>query len=465
MASISTNYDPTTTAQALATSSTAARQESLTRQTTAAATTVKALTTLGSTLTTFQNALASLSGVNKTISANSAVFSDTGVASATASASAAAGSYAFFVAKVATAHTVSYSGVAGFTGGATGGKLTLGVGAVPGPNSFDIDLTTKPDWTVRDLAAAINSAPTNTSLSASVVTTGTDALGAPISELVLTSKLTGLANTISLTATTDVDSELATSLDSANAKDLTLPDDALVHIGSSGGTPITSASNTLSIIDGVTMTLSKAQAAGSAPVTLTVGTDTAKTTANVQAFVDAYNKMKAAVDGLVAPGDPASGSSAGAFASDSGVRSLRDRMVGLLRGAGATSLASFGILATREGTLSLDTTRLTKALAANPTGLDTLIGSAASATPTGIAGQLQTYLKVWTNSVNGQIGSRKDAIGKLQMTLTDRQTTLDRQYDSAYARYLAQFTKLQTIQSSMSYNTSLFDAMFSNSKD
>jgi flagellar hook-associated protein 2 len=453
MASISTNYDPATTAQALATSSTAARQESLTRQTTAAATTVKALTTLGSTLSNFQNTLASLSGVNKTMAANSAVFSDTGVGSATASASAAAGSYAFFVSKVATAHKVSFSGLTDF---AAGGSLTFGVGSA----SFNVPLTGTAPWTVRDLAAAINGASGNTTLSASVVTTTTN--GVATSELVLSSKQTGEQNTISVTTT---GTSLDGLLDPADQHVLSLAQDAEVYIGAQGGTLIKQASNTLNVIDGVTMTLSQAQAAGSAPVTLTVGTDTAKTTANVQAFVDAYNKMKAAVDALVAPGDPASGSTAGAFASDSGVRSLRDRMVSLLRGAGATSLASFGILATRDGTLSLDPTRLTKALAANPTGLDTLIGSAASATPTGIAGQLQTYLKVWTNSVNGQIGSRKEAIGKLQMTLTDRQTTLDRQYDSAYARYLAQFTKLQSIQSSMSYNTSLFDAMFSNSKD
>jgi flagellar hook-associated protein 2 len=103
-------------------------------------------------------------------------------------------------------------------------------------------------------------------------------------------------------------------------------------------------------------------------------------------------------------------------------------------------------------------------MAANPTGLDTLIGNASSTGSSGIAGKLDTYLKMWTDT-NGQIGSRKDAVSKLQGTLTDRQTALDRQYDSAYARYLAQFTQLQSIQSSMTYNTSLFDAMFSDSKD
>jgi flagellar hook-associated protein 2 len=311
---------------------------------------------------------------------------------------------------------------------------------------------------VRDLAAAINGATGNTSVSAAVVATS-----ATTSELVLTSKTTGLTNKITL-STTGADAGLTAKLGAA--PNLLAPAlDAVVRVGSSTGTAITQPSNTFNVIDGVTMTVSKAQAAGAAPITLTVASDASKTTANAQAFVDAYNKLKSAIDSLVSPGDPESGGAAGAFAGDSGVRALRDRMVSALRSVGATSLASFGITANRQGTLTLDSTRLTKALAANPTGLDTLIGSSSATAPSGIAGQLDNYLKLWTNSTNGQIGARKDAVGKLQGELADRQTALDKQYDGAYARYLKQFTQLQTVQSNMSYNTSLFDALFSSAKD
>ena len=450
MAGVSTNYDPATTAQALAQSFTSGRQSILTRQTTQATAAEKGLGTLGSALSTFQSSLATLTSLNKTLAASSAVFSDTGIASASATAAATAGTYSFFVEQVASAHKVSYSGLSDFAGG---GSLTLGVGA----GTFSVDLSTKATWTVRDLAAAINGATGNTSMSASVVTTGAT------SELVLTSTATGAANTITVSST-GANATLAAKL-AAAPNPLALAKDAIVRIGSATGTAITQASNTLSVIDGVTMTISKAQTAGSAPVTLTVASDPAKTTSNVQAFVDAYNKLKSPIDGLVSPGDPASGGAVGAFAGDSGVRALRDRLVSMVRGGGATSLAGYGIIANREGTLSLDSTRLTKALAANPSGLDTLIGSASINTPSGIAGQLDSYLKVWTNSANGQINSRKEAVGKLQTALTTRQTALDKQYDSAYARYLAQFTQLQTVQSSMSYNTSLFDALFSSSKD
>jgi flagellar hook-associated protein 2 len=450
MAAITNTYDPTSTAQSLAQAFTSGRQTILTRQTSAATATEKGLSTLGSALSTFQTALASLTGLNKTISASSALFSDTSIGSATATAAATPGTYSFFVEQVASAHKISYGGMTDFAGG---GKLTLGAGGTP----FTIDLSTKTTWTTRDLAAAINGATGNTSVSASVVTTGTT------SELVLTSKATGLANKITV-STTGADAGLTAKLGAAPTQ-LAPALNAVVRVGASTGTAITQPGNTFNVIDGVTMTVSKAQTAGSAPVTLTVASDVSKTTANAQAFVDAYNKLKSAIDGLVSPGDPASGDAAGAFAGDSGVRALRDRMVSALRSSGATSLASFGITANRQGTLTLDSTRLTKALAANPTGLDTLIGSSSATAPSGIAAQLDNYLKLWTNSADGQIGSRKEAMSKLQGELTDRQTALDKQYDSAYSRYLAQFTQLQSVQSNMSYNTSLFDALFSSSKD
>lgn len=451
MAGISTTYDPASTAQALAESATAARQSTLTRQNTAASATEKALGTLGSALSAFQSSLTAMTGSNKTMSANSAIFSDTTIANASATSTAAAGTYSFFVEQLASAHKVSIGGMTDFT---NAGSIEFAVGGA----SFSIDLTSRNAWTPRDLAVAINTATDNTALSASVITTGDGE-----SELVLTSKLTGLTNKIVVTAT-DTDAALTAKL-AAPPNTLADPLDAIVRVGSASGTPITQQTNTLNVIDGVTMTLTKAQAPGSTPVSLTVAVDAGKTIANTQTFVDAYNKLKSSIDALVSPGNPSSGGAPGAFAGDSGVSALRDRLISALRGAGATSLANFGIIANRQGTLSVDSTRLQKALTANPTGLDNLIGSTATGNSSGIAGQLDAYLKQWTSSSSGQIDSRKTAVSKLQTELTKRQTVLDKQYDSAYTRYLAQFTRLQSVQSSMSYNTSLFDALFSSEKD
>jgi flagellar hook-associated protein 2 len=297
-------------------------------------------------------------------------------------------------------------------------------------------------------------------VTAGIVTIGTGATAT--SRLVLTSANTGAANTISLDTSGVLDANLKTALDAAPTVTSTAQD-AIVNFGdpSDATTEVKQASNTFTNIDGVSFTATKAQAANATPITLTVGNNASGTTANVQAFVDAYNKLKSALDGLVSPGDTKNNVAAGAFAHDAGVTALRNRVVDLLRPTGVLSLASYGITAARDGTISLDSTRLQKQLAVNPTGLDTLIGSASAAKPSGIAGALNTYLNQWSDSADGQIKQRTEANTKLQSSLTDRQATLDTQYDAAYQRYLKQYTALQALQSTMQNNSSMFSALFS----
>jgi flagellar hook-associated protein 2 len=468
MATISSpTYDPTSTAAALADNYVSASQQTLDARTSRAKATEKGLNDLSSALSAFQTSLASLTGLNKTLFSQAATFSDTSIGSAKTSAGAAAGTYSFVVEQLATASQMTYGGLAD---GAHGGTLKVKLGT---DVSFDVELDAGDAdgdsiLTVRELAAAINSADGNTSLvSASVVTIG------GVAQLVLTAKNTGASSAISLDASAVVDnsdpqavSTLKTAIETPeNVKETIKAQDAIVWLGAKDtGAKMEQASNTFTNIDGVTMTFTKASAT---PVTLTVGADSAATTANVQAFIEAYNKLKSSVDAMLSPGDPSKGKASGVFAGDSGVRALQSRLVSMLRGgaAGSASLAGFGITATRQGTLTLDSARLTKALAADPGGLDALIGSSASSAPSGIAGQLDTYLKQWSSSTNGQIKLRKEAVSRLQSDLTSRQLQLDRQYDAAYQRYLLQFSQLQALQGQMTSNSSLFDALFSNSDD
>jgi flagellar hook-associated protein 2 len=461
-------YDPTSTATALAQKATAALQDILTNQTKTAGTTSTALSKLSSALSAFQSSLASLTGIGKSMLAQSATLSDSAIGTATAQPMAAGGSYSLFVQQLATASQVSYNNLA--DGRAAGGSLTVKLsdetaGATTPPITFAVDLSAASADTdkdgklsIREVAAAINRSSGNNGLvSAGVVTIGTE------SRLVLTSKNTGVANTVSLDASGVSDASLKAGLGVRSV--VTTAQDAIVLLGGkASGTAVKQASNTFTNIDGVSMTFTRAQAPTDNDITLNVASNTSGTVANVQAFVDAYNKLKSAVDGMVDPGDPGNAQAAGAFAHDAGIKALQSRLVNLVRSAGTSSLASYGILATREGTLSLDSTRLTKQLGINPNGLDQLIGSASASNPTGVAGALNTYLNQWSNSATGQVKQRTDAITKLQSTLTQRQSDLDAQYDAAYKRYLKQFTELQTLQSAMSSNVSLFDALFSNDK-
>jgi flagellar hook-associated protein 2 len=319
---------------------------------------------------------------------------------------------------------------------------------------------------VREVAMAINNASGNAGkVSAGVVTVN----GAP--QLVLTSNNTGAANTVWATSSPSLDGSGNPVLDAngnpvpeydlGTRTEVTKAQDAIIQYG---GNAITNASNTFSNIDGVSMTFTRAQAAGDNPFTLTVGRDTGGTTSNAQAFVDAYNKLKSAIDDLVDAGDPTNNQAAGVFAHDAGVKALQSRLVSLVRPAGSTSLASYGITAARDGTLTLDSARLTKQLAISPNGLDQLIGSANLTSPSGVAGGLNTYLNTWSSGASGQIKGRTEANTKLQSDLTKRQADLDMQFDAAYARYLKQFSDLQTLQSTMNSNVSMFDALFGNDK-
>lgn len=451
----SATYDPATTASQLATAYTAGRQATITTQTASASARASALTKLSSALSDFSSAMATLSG-KKTLLANVATFSNTSVGTATATKAATAGNYAFFVEKLATAHQVSYAALDGKTS-AIGDKLSIALGAGA---AFSVTLT-KADSTPKELAAAINAAAgNNAQVTASVMTVN----GA--SQLVLTANATGASQITLDTSAIAAGSTLKTALDlAANRKETVAAQDATIWLGAQGsGTQMTQASNVYTTVDGVTMTFVKAQTAGESPVSLTVGSDTGATSANVQSFVTAFNKLQGVLSSLTDSGEPSKGVAAGAFWNDSGLSSLKSRIASTIRqNIGGVTLAKLGISAARDGTLSVDTTKLTAALASNPDGLDQVFGSSRIGAASGVMGDLSKQLTVWTNSTNGQIQQRQAAVSKSQGELVTRQATLDKQYNSAYQRYLAQFTQLQDLQAQMASNSSVFSSMFSSS--
>lgn len=456
---IGPNYDPASTAAALATQYTSGQQELLASRTKQAATLAAALGSLKSAISAYQSSLFTLTA-SKSMLAQAATFSNTAVGSASAKPGATAGTYSFFVEKLATAHQVSYAGMP--ASAVPSGSLGVSVGGT----AFTVDLAAADldadsSLTPRELAAAINTNAANSGLvSASIVTID------GVAQLVLTSKLTGAANQVALDATKVGDAGLKTVLAAVPAQ-MVAAQNAVVWLGAeNSGSRIEQASNTLTNVADVTMTFTKAQASGEAAVVLTVATDSSATAANAQGFVDAYNKLKGVLDGLTASGDPAKGVGAGVFAHDSGINVLLGRLVSMARqNIGGATLAGYGMIAARDGTLTLNATQLNKGLALNPGGLDQLIGNTSLNAPSGLAGNLDTYLKGWSSTVNGQIKLRQEATAKLQAALASRQDELDRQYDSAYQRYLGQFTRLQSIQSRMASNTSMFDALFGKSDD
>ena len=465
-------YDPLVTAKNLATKSVAAQQDKLTKQTALANNTAAALNNLKLAMSAFQSTMTTMSSSSKSLLSQSATFSNTAYGSGTADATAVAGSYSFFVQQLATASQTSYSGLAS-SPAAGSGTLAVRIGdplaPVTADNSFDIDLSAADkdadgNLTPQEIAAAINgNSKNNSRVTASIVTIGNQA------QLVLTSNLTGKENAVTLDASSVTNTALTKALvtDAAtNIKEVVKAQDAIVWLGAKDtGTQITQASNTFTNVTGVKMTFTKAMNTGDAPVTVTVATDSGGTATNVQAFVDAYNKLKSVLDGLASSGDPDKNVAAGIFAHDSGLNALRSNLNNLLRqSVGGVSLVSYGVTANRDGTLSLNTAKLTAKLASNPGDLDKLFGNNSLSAPSGVLGGLDKALGQWSNITKGQLVQRLDANTSLQKSLSKSTDLLTSQYNTAYKRFLDQYTRLQVMQEQMYKTVDMFDAMFGNDK-
>ncbi len=457
----SATYDPASTATQLAAAYTAARQGIITQQSDSATATAAALGKLGAGLADFSATLAALSA-KKSLLANAASFSDAAIGSASASASAAPGSYAFFVERLASAHQVSYDNLADTTAAGSGTlSITVGAGS---PITIDLSAANKDGDSVlspKEIAAAINLATGNNGkVTASILTVN------GIARMVLGAGSTGAASAIAIDTSAVTNNALKTALDApANFRQMTAAQDAIVWLDASsaaaGGTMLQQASNTYTVVSGVTMTFTQAQAAGAAPVTMTVASDPAGSAANVTSFVDAYNKLQKLIAGQTYAGDPAKSLAGGAFSNDAGVAALKRHLADSIRTSfNGMTLAKFGITASRDGVLSVNSSTLKTALAANPAGLDQVFGSATAGATSGVMGELNKYTSQWGNSVNGQIVVRKASVSKQQSTLVARQATLDTQYNSAYKRYLSQFTALQGLQAQMASTSTMFDAIF-----
>lgn len=448
--------DPTSSATQFAKAYIQPMQTQIDNQTKSAKATSDALSQLQSALQTFDSALFSLSGSQGVVQYAASV-SDTTIATATTTSSAQAGTYSFFVEKVATTNQIMYQNVPSVPV-PSGGPLVV---QLDDGSSFTVDLAaadTDGDASLSptEIARAINQATDNQGkVNAALMTVGGQ------TQLVLTSGSSGLDGQITLDTSGLPASGLKNALD--NGQELVPAQDAVFWVGDQGtGLKVQQSSNTFSGIDGVSVTFTKAMQVGATPITLTVARDDSATATNVRKLTDAYNTLKTTLDGVTANGT--ADKAKAAFASDSGVRVLRDRINNIMRQkTGGLQLADFGVSASRTGTLTLDADKLKKAMDTHPGGLEQVFGKAAAVNSSGVLGSLDQYLKTWTSGVKGQINQRQASLQKMQNSISTRQSQLDTQYTSTYNRYLKQFTKLAAVQDQMSKNSDLFDSLNSSS--
>jgi flagellar hook-associated protein 2 len=394
---------------------------------------LNALSSLDTALKSFKSAASGLKLAGSSMLVNSASYSQEGYATATVGSKAVAGSYDFFVQQLASKSQLALQGLQ--DGDLGSGSLSIGQGS----DTFSVDLGAV--TTLDELAAAINGAADNSGVKATLVRSNGQV------NLVLTSETTGADQAISLTASGNTAFENAV----AARQELSVAKDAIVRLGGEAGIELTSSSNTFAnIIDGVSLTFSKAHQTGDTPLTIEIAQDQSATKEKAQTFVSAFNALMSSFDSLTASGGESG--SRGPLAGDASVRAIEGMLNQLVRTSfGGVSLTEFGIVADRGGKLTIDSARFEKAVAANPEGFEKLFTDKGNLLDT-----LDKNLAVYTSSAGGLLTNRKDTLNT-QLRRVDQQfDNIQKQYDSYYARYLRQYTGLMQTMAAMEQTYGMF---------
>ncbi|MBD3820854.1 MAG: flagellar filament capping protein FliD [Thiotrichales bacterium] len=390
-------FDVTTITKTLATASVAAQRANLDSQNTKYTTLQSGFDTLKQALEGFSSQISTLTDFanfqQKTITS-----SDASVIDATVTGAPANATYQVEVQNLATAQTIATQ--TAYSSAATAiGQGTLSITANGTTTNLTIDSTNDTLTGIRD---AVNAA--GIGVTASVINVGTGY------KLVFSSANTGVSNQFNISVTdsdgNNTDTSGLSQLINANMNQTVAAQDATFVLN---GLTINSASNNVSgIVDGVTLNL-KGSAIGQTK-TLQISSDTSKLDQSISDFVDLYNSLDNIFKTLGsydkpptdASGNPVQGDQTGALKGDPALREIKNQikqaMVESIPGlSGAIqSFADIGITSNLDGTLSLDKTMLSNALATSPDAVGKLF--AANATTTD---NLVTYKGSTTDTVEG----------------------------------------------------------------
>jgi len=317
------------------------------------------------------------------------------------------------------------------------GTLTIQVGS---GTAIDVTIDSSNN-TLSGIASAINSA--GAGVNAGVIDDGNGNY-----YLTLASQETGAANTISFTVSdgdgnnddasglsglyTDPANHTLTETQAAGNAQLTV-----------NGIAVERSGNTIDdLIDGVTMTLKKADSAN--PFTLTVSQDLNSIKSKVQTFVDKYNSLVDTFDNLQSYNSDTN--TAATLLGDSTTSTIRFQLQDLLYtqvngiDASVNGLSRMGIQMDRYGKLSLDDGTLTTALEDHQSDVTDFFTQATSGKE-GFAVQLDNVLNSYLDSTDGLLNAKQeglqssikdidDQISSINDRLTQKEDTLRKQFNA-----------------------------------
>lgn len=412
----------------------------LTKKESAVNTKISAFGTLSSKLSALQTAAQALkANIGQTALQKFATYSttvaDTSIASATAGTGAVAGTYTLNVTKLAVSDQFVSNTVTSASDpiGTAGDTLTFGF-ATPDANGNSRSKTITLDSSNNSLTGLRNSINgANMGITATIIT------GSAGAQLVLTGEQ-GLDNKITLGG------NLASQLSQTATAD-----SAAFTVNGIAATSNTNAAS--KVIDGVTLNLTKT---GSTTLTVAAEYSSNLSTA-LNSFIKAYNDANSTMTTMGAYN--ATTKVAGALQGNSLLQDARQQTRSLVFGTtvGGTSayqrLSDIGVSVGTDGSLSLDTTKLNKALATDTVSVATLVDKVGTAFNT-------TLEKVVGTS--GKIKIATDSANSMIKELQKREDAVQLHLNQIEARYRKRFTAMDTLVAKLNSTSTYLTTQLAN---
>lgn len=357
--------------------------------------------------------------------------------------------YSIEVQQLAQAQKLSSGAFAGSDAVIGTGTLTLSAGA----ESFAVEIDTENN-TLAGIRDAINNASDNPGFAATIVNADAG------SYLILSGNATGVANSMTVTQTGGDGGLAALEYDPGNGlnalTESVAAQDALVRID---GLDVVSDTNVINeAIDGVTLNLLAADP--DEPFELDIANDHEAVLASVDSFVEKYNALVGVLDELTIY--DAETQVSGPLLGDTTARGVRDQIRRALSEsvtdieADFSSLSEVGIEVQLNGTLSVDTSRLSTVLNEDFNRFGQLFtGSDGYAVR--IYDIADSYLQT-----GGALQTRTDGLNAQIEDVGEQRQSLNARLVSLQARLLRQFNALDSLLGELNQTSNFLNQQLTN---
>lgn len=398
----------------------------------------KKLTDIKTKLTALQTAAKALDTKTETLT-NKVTSSDEKILKATALGGASMGSYKVTVSSVAQAER-TYSDVFSSDTATNlfgSGTLTLQVGTATG-----VDITVDESDTLSSLAKKINAS--GAEVSAGVFHDGSSY------RLQVTGRSTGAANAITFT-----EGEGLTLGVSKEENEKQTAKDAVISVDN---LEIKSSTNTITgAVPGVTLTVVDQ---GSSVIQVDRDSDALKT--KLASFVTAYNDVMKALNTEFTYSGTARGRDS--LAGDGTLHSLQSTLRGLSAETNEngestlTTLASMGLVTNRDGTLTLDDAKFTKAVGADYEGVASLLAGRTDGS--GAMSKIADGLDVFARS-DGTLKTKIDNLATRNRSIDKQIDSMQLRLDKYESQLQAKFTLLEQAVSQLQSQSGALSSLIS----